>query len=208
VLGSKYEFEFRANMKQQKSKSSNQQIHLRNVIMSSNSAQEGSCPSKPNPLKGSNSTQGGSEYLPEDNTAAMTAVDEAEAKMGRQLETEEQEFIKHQLEQHTIIRVKCNLRSEREKERLKVLQIKIRDARTRKYNSPHLQIQKMPAKPGIQRTRKWRGQQREEGVDEQVTNELRVKTVGAAAAVYGFEEVVAFLLNSREEPETWHTTPT
>ena len=84
----------------------------------------------------------------------------------------------------------------------------IRDTKKRKYNNPHLNIQKMPVKSGMNRTRKWRGKKEEDEVEEQVTNELRVKTVAAAAAVYGFEEVMAFLLNNKEEPENLHTTAT
>ena len=159
--------------------------------MSSTSAQKGSCPS--------NSSQ---------DTATITAVGKAEAMLGRQLETGKQQFLKEQLELHAILRVECNLRSEKEKERLKVLQIHIRNTKKRKYNNPHLNIQKMPAKTGINRTKKWRGKHEEDEVEEQVTNELRVKTVATAAAVYGFEEVVAFLLNNKEEPENWHTTAT
>ena len=156
-------------------------IYLHNIIMSSTSAQEGSCPTN-------------------EDTETITALSKAETMLGRQLETVEKQLIKEQLELHALLHVQCNLRSEREKERIKVLQIHIRNTR-RKYNNPHLNIQKMPVKSGMNRTRKWRGKKEEDEVEEQVTNELRVKTVDAAAAVYGFEEVVAFLLNSKEEPE-------
>ncbi len=190
-MGKKYEIVHRLNFFDLTTEScffrvlerAGKEIYLHSIIMTSTSAQEGSGPS--------NSSQ---------DTETITAVGKAEAMLGRQLETGEQEFIKEQLELHAILRVKCNLRSEREKERIKVLQIHIRNTR-RKYNNPHLNIQKMPVKSGMNRTRKWRGKKEEDEVEEQVTNELRVRTVDAAAAVYGFEEVVAFLLNSKEEPE-------
>ena len=157
--------------------------------MSSTSAQEGSCPTN-------------------EDTETITALSKAETMLGRQLETVEKQLIKEQLELHAILRVECNLRSEKEKERLKVLQIHIRNTKKRKYNNPHLNIQKMPAKTGINRTKKWRGKKEKDEVEKQVTNELSVKTVAAAAAVYGFEEVMAFLLNNKEEPKNLHTTAT
>lgn len=158
--------------------------------MSSTSAQDGSYPS--------NSSQ---------DTATITAVSKAEAMLGRQLETGEQQFLKEQLKLHAILRVECNLRSEKEKERLKVLQIHIRDTKKRKYNNPHLNIQKMPAKTGINRTKKWRGKKEKDEVEEQVTNELRVKTVAAAAAVYGFEEVRS-PRTCTPQPPSWTSKPT
>ena len=107
----------------------------------------------------------------DDNSNTLSMVT---TRLGRQLSPAELDFVKAQLESHTLMKVKPSLRSEEEKAKLKFLLKKINNKKTREFRDCwQLLIEKNPPKTN---TQKWQ-ERRERLSEEQVRRDREANRV-------------------------------
>ena len=92
-----------------------------------------------------------STFFQEEEDADSNAISMVETRLGRHLDSAELKFVEAQLERLALMQITTTQRSDEEKARLRSLQEKIQNLKTRKFRDPQLLIGKISAKTNTQK---------------------------------------------------------